>query len=69
MSTRTPESSPGKIVLPEAELKRRERENILAALEQTQWRVYGPRGAAARLGLKPSTLASRMKSLGLKRST
>jgi DNA-binding NtrC family response regulator len=68
MSTRTPESSPGKIVLPEAELKRRERENILAALEQTQWRVYGPRGAAARLGLKPSTLASRMKSLGLKRS-
>jgi transcriptional regulator with GAF, ATPase, and Fis domain len=54
-------------VLPEAEIKRLERDNILAALRQTSWRIYGPDGAAERLGVKPTTLASRIKRLGLKR--
>ena len=54
-------------VIPEAQRKQRERENILAALRQTQWKVYGQHGAAAILGIKPSTLASRIKKLGLKR--
>ena len=54
-------------VLPEAEMRRRERDNLLAALEQTGWQVYGDRGAAALLGVKPSTLASRIKKMGLKK--
>ena len=54
-------------VIPEAEQKHQERENILAALRQTKWRVYGQHGAAALLGLKPSTLASRIKKMGLTR--
>ncbi|MBA4790852.1 MAG: AAA family ATPase, partial [Rhizobiales bacterium] len=41
----------------------------LAALEAAGGRVSGPGGAAERLGLKPTTLASRMKTLGLARSS
>ena len=40
---------------------------IVAALTQTGWRIRGPAGAAARLGLKPTTLESRIKKLGLQR--
>ncbi|NIR45362.1 MAG: PAS domain S-box protein [Gemmatimonadetes bacterium] len=54
-------------VLTERELKRLERNNILRALEATDWRVSGNQGAARLLGLKPSTLSSRMKSLGIQR--
>jgi PAS domain S-box-containing protein len=43
-----------------------ERELILRALERTAWRVKGPKGAAAALGLNPSTLYSRMKKLGIR---
>jgi transcriptional regulator with GAF, ATPase, and Fis domain len=49
------------------ELKRLERENILNALEQSKRRVSGSGGAAELLGVNPSTLASRMRSLGIKR--
>ncbi len=42
-----------------------ERELILRALEGKGWHVKGPGGAAAALGLKPSTLYSRMKKLGI----
>ena len=55
-------------VIPEATKKHQERENILAALGQTQWKVYGEHGAAALLGIKPSTLASRIKKMGLTRA-
>jgi len=44
-----------------------EREAIERALVQTGGRISGPRGAATMLGLKPSTLASRMQKLGVKR--
>jgi len=44
-----------------------ERGQILAALEQTGWRIRGPAGAATLLGLKPTTLESRIKKLGLQR--
>jgi len=54
-------------VVPDAEMKRRERENILAALRQTGWRIRGPKGAAEFLDVKPTTLASRIRKLGLKR--
>jgi formate hydrogenlyase transcriptional activator len=47
------------------ELKRQERDAIIAALKQTGGRVFGPSGAAQLLGMKPTTLASRIKALGL----
>ncbi|MFC1657240.1 sigma 54-interacting transcriptional regulator [Candidatus Moduliflexota bacterium] len=42
-----------------------EREHILRTLERAGWRIKGPQGAAVVLGLKPSTLYSRMKKLGI----
>jgi len=45
-----------------------EREHILKTLEQTRWVVSGPNGAAARLGIKRSTLYFRMQRLGISRS-
>jgi transcriptional regulator with GAF, ATPase, and Fis domain len=47
--------------------KELERENIENALAQTGWKVSGARGAAALLGIKPSTLSYRMKTLGIVR--
>jgi transcriptional regulator with GAF, ATPase, and Fis domain len=49
------------------ELKRRERDNILLALESAGWKIYGPGGAAELLGLKPTTLAARMKVMRIQR--
>jgi transcriptional regulator with GAF, ATPase, and Fis domain len=46
-----------------------QRRQIAGALERTGGRVYGSGGAAQLLGLKPSTLQSRMKKLGLDRRT
>jgi formate hydrogenlyase transcriptional activator len=43
-----------------------ERKQIVAALEQTNWTIAGPNGAAARLGIKRSTLQSRMQKLGIR---
>jgi transcriptional regulator with GAF, ATPase, and Fis domain len=51
------------------ELKRQEREAIIAALKQTNGKVSGPGGAAELLGRKPTTLASRISSLGINRRT
>jgi formate hydrogenlyase transcriptional activator len=52
---------------PPVTLQDAERRHILRALEQTQWRIHGPRGAAVQLGMNPSTLRSRLKRLGLTR--
>ncbi len=49
------------------ELKRQERETIINALKQTNGKVSGPGGAAELLAMKPSTLASRISSLGINR--
>jgi PAS domain S-box-containing protein len=49
------------------ELEEVEKENLLLALETTGWRIAGKEGAASILGLKPSTLTSRMKALGVQR--
>ena len=46
-----------------------ERHHVQHVLEQAGWRIYGPLGAANRLGINPSTLRSRMKELGLSRPT
>ncbi|MGH7516285.1 MAG: sigma 54-interacting transcriptional regulator [Gemmatimonadales bacterium] len=48
-------------------LEEMERRHIAEVLEQTGWRVSGPRGAAVLLGLKPTTLEARMKKLGVRR--
>ncbi len=50
------------------ELQALERDNLIRALETTGWRVSGKSGAAQLLGMNPSTLNSRMKALGVKRS-
>jgi formate hydrogenlyase transcriptional activator len=49
------------------ELEETERRHILSVLEKTNWRVKGKDGAAERLGLKPTTLQSKMKKLGISR--
>ena len=43
-----------------------ERKQILSALEQAEWIVAGPKGAAALLGMKRSTLQFRMQKLGIR---
>ena len=50
-------------------LRESERTLILEALQTARWRVGGPDGAAARLGLKRTTLAYRMKRHGIYRSS
>jgi transcriptional regulator with GAF, ATPase, and Fis domain len=44
-----------------------EREHVLAVLQETGWRIRGPRGAAAILGLPPTTIENRMRRLGIVR--
>ena len=55
--------SPGAVTLKEAE-----RDHIWRTLETTRWVISGPNGAAARLGVKRSTLYSRMQKLGISRT-
>ena len=45
-----------------------ERAHILRVLHSSAWRIEGSRGAAALLGLKPGTLRSRMRKLGVRRT-
>ncbi len=54
-------------LLTRAALKSQERASIVAALGQSGGKVFGPGGAAELLGMKPTTLASRIKALGLAR--
>jgi transcriptional regulator with GAF, ATPase, and Fis domain len=58
---------PKKTLLTRDELKRRQREAIAAGLKQTNGKIFGPDGSAALLGMKPTTLASRIAALGLNR--
>jgi formate hydrogenlyase transcriptional activator len=44
-----------------------ERDHILRTLKETRWILAGPNGAAARLGMKRTTLQSRMQKLGIQR--
>jgi DNA-binding NtrC family response regulator len=56
------QSSLGPVTLDECQ-----RRHILEVLELTGWRVRGPDAAAEILGVKPTTLESRMKKLGIRR--
>jgi formate hydrogenlyase transcriptional activator len=44
-----------------------ERDHILQVLEETKWLVAGPSGAAAKLGMKRTTLQAKMRKLGISR--
>jgi DNA-binding NtrC family response regulator len=53
--------------LTESEMRHRERENLFAVLQKAGWKIKGADGAAKLLGVKPTTLISRMERMGLKR--
>jgi transcriptional regulator with GAF, ATPase, and Fis domain len=61
------QGAPARIIRSD-DLSKLERENILAALEFARWKISGPGGAAEILGINPSTLASRMRTMGIRRS-
>jgi formate hydrogenlyase transcriptional activator len=52
---------------PTTTLAENEREHIRRVLQETNWQVGGPSGAAAKLGLKRTTLQARMAKLGITR--
>jgi formate hydrogenlyase transcriptional activator len=65
-----------RIDIPEAErsdaahglkLEEVERRHVVAVLEMSGWRIRGKNGAAEMLGLKPTTLESRLEKLGIRR--
>jgi len=69
-SSRAPrkaDSTPGAEPASLHDLKQQERALILDALTKTHGKIYGPDGAAALLGLKPTTLSSKVHRMGLKK--
>jgi transcriptional regulator with GAF, ATPase, and Fis domain len=62
-----PHEQPSSDVFPERVMRELERKNIQNALERCRYRIAGDAGAAKLLELSPSTLAYRMKQLGLER--
>ena len=56
-------------VIPDAEWRRREHANLRNALKLAEGRIYGPNGAAELLGVKPTTLISRLTALGLRKAS
>jgi transcriptional regulator with GAF, ATPase, and Fis domain len=55
-------------ILTEQEIRRLERDNLIAVMKQTKWKVSGSGGAAELLGVNPATLASRLRAFGVSRS-
>ena len=64
-----PKSADGAGITALSTLEDMERQHIINVLDFTGWRVSGEKGAAAILGLKPTTLEARMKKLGIERRT
>jgi formate hydrogenlyase transcriptional activator len=58
-------SEPAQVDISNPTLEDRVRQEILAACQRANWKLGGPRGAAARLGLKRTTLFYKMKRLGI----
>jgi transcriptional regulator with GAF, ATPase, and Fis domain len=52
-------------VLTDEDMRLREKANLENALQHTDWKIYGAGGAAELLGLKPTTLLSRIKKMGI----
>jgi PAS domain S-box-containing protein len=65
VAEREPTSSAA--VLTDAEIQQAHDDNLRAALDQTGWKIYGPGGTAELLGMRPTTLAARIKKAGLTR--
>ena len=61
----TPGTKP--VVLTEEAMRDAQRRNLIAALETANWRVSGQGGAAELLGIRPTTLADRMRSFGIEK--
>ncbi|MCG8379591.1 MAG: sigma 54-interacting transcriptional regulator [Proteobacteria bacterium] len=55
------------VILTDEEFRQLERKNMIAALESTNWKVSGIKGAAKLLGIKTTTLSSRMKALSIEK--
>ena len=55
-------------ILTEEDIRLQEKANIEAALHKTGWKIYGAGGAAELLGLKPTTLLSRIKKMGIEKT-
>ena len=56
-------------IMTEKEMRAFQKQNTAAALKQTGWRVSGPEGAAELLGVRPTTLADRIRTYGLHKPT
>ena len=54
--------------LTEEEFREKEKQNLVAALRSADWHIWGPDGAAALLGIKPSTLSYRMNVFDIKKN-
>jgi transcriptional regulator with GAF, ATPase, and Fis domain len=54
-------------ILTEADVKTLQKQNMLAALIRSGWKIYGKNGAADMLGIKPTTLIERMRSLRIRK--
>ncbi|MDJ0939984.1 MAG: sigma 54-interacting transcriptional regulator [Woeseiaceae bacterium] len=55
------------VVAPAPDLRSVERDHIIAVLDESGWKISGNKGAAAMLGIPPSTLRSKMKKLAIER--
>jgi transcriptional regulator with GAF, ATPase, and Fis domain len=62
-----PEGAEPATILTEFEFREVEKRNVLAALERSRWKIHGEGGAAELLGIKPTTLISRIKKMGIKK--
>jgi len=63
-----PAEADGASFLTDTEFRATEKQNLVAALRAANWRVWGPDGAAAMLGISPSTLSYRMNAFGIEKN-
>ncbi len=61
------DTGPDGKILTEQQMREFQKNNLIEALEATGWRVSGPSGAAQLLGVKPTTLADRIRAYGIRR--
>ncbi|MBW1798068.1 MAG: sigma 54-interacting transcriptional regulator [Deltaproteobacteria bacterium] len=66
-ATISPGAEAGIEFVPDAKMQQRERDNTIAALRMSVWKIYGQGGAAELLGVKPTTLSARIKKIGIKK--
>lgn len=67
VSSASSAGSPQRQFVTEAEMKQQQKQNLQRALDFAGWKIAGADGAAALLGLRPSTLTDRMRGFGLKK--